>query len=93
MKAAARIKILLEMKKIPVILGPMGSGKSTFLLAALYEATGQKINIILPNVLLAKDVKQSIERALKFMQSSPDFKCFGKLPTVGQKINGDIEAG
>lgn len=74
-------------KGITVVQSPMGTGKSTYLMVMLASITRQRITIVLPNIRLAKSIRDEITAALKRMRANEDFaKYIPAEINVGHRI-------
>lgn len=74
--------------EIPVVIAPMGSGKSTRLPIILSWLMKKNIDIVVPSVLLARDLLHSIESALQAMKSDDKYKKYVEGIQIGSSIEG-----
>jgi len=71
-----------ERESTPVVYAPMGWGKSTYFLIRYFLWSGKNIHVTLPSILLANNVYDSLEKAVKALNVSDKVK-------IGKNIDRD----
>lgn len=86
-EVAKKVKKAFEKGQVPVIIAPMGSGKSTRLAFYIYELLRKTINIIVPSVLLANDLEIGLSSALSALKKDRKFSGYSTGSSIDGKIN------